>query len=360
MRIKSTVLAAKEIMMENVIYVGIDLHKTQFTICAMADSVVLDEGTKYPASHEGMTAFAAYALSFRKHVILAIESTGNSRHFRDIMESYGFEVVVVNTLRFKIVNESTKKTDSNDARTLCEFLSKDMLPQSHLCSAQNEELRRILKTRSILVQNTVAFKNQAHAVLLAHGIITQQTQFQSRKKRHEFCLSLPPHLRDTIGILFEGVDNCQREIRRLEKYLRAYSKDDQETDILMTIPGIGIVNACTIKAYTDDINRFETYKNYCAYCGLVPWVQSSNEKTHLGHITKRGPLELRNAMVQCVVGMIRMPEKTEDFRIVKQYYYLKEQKNSGKAIIATARKLARIVYTMLTTNRPFDSARMIE
>jgi len=126
----------------------------------------------------------------------------------------------------------------------------------------------------------------------------------------------------------------------------------------MTIPGIGIVNACTIRAYIDDINRFDSYKNFSAYCGLVPWVQTSNETVHYGRITKRGPQELRTALVQCVVAMVRMESKTKDYEIIRQYHELKNQKSSGKAIIATARKLSRIIYVMLKTDSPFNSTKI--
>ncbi len=52
-----------------------------------------------------------------------------------------------------MVNESVKKTDKHAARTLAEFLEKDMLPESRLCTQESEDLRRVIKTRSILVMN---------------------------------------------------------------------------------------------------------------------------------------------------------------------------------------------------------------
>ena len=75
--------------------------------------------------------------------------------------------------------------------------------------------------------------------------------------------------------------------------------------LLQTIPGVGLITAATIRAYTDDIDRYESAKKYSAHAGLVPWVQNSNETIRHGHITKRGPVELRTAFVQVVMGMIR-------------------------------------------------------
>ena len=349
--------------MESKIYVGVDLHKTQFTTCTLIDDEVIEQGTEYPTDREGYRSFieSTQLLSdtYGRAVSLAIESTANARYFRDTMERNGFEVTVVNTLRFKVINLSTKKTDKNDAKTLAEFLSRDILPESHLCSAESEGLRRILKTRSLMVEDAVALKNQAHAVLLAYGKITKIAQFQSRKERSRILSTLPDKIAVVIKPIFETLDTVEEQRKVLETRLRQITANDNQVKLLLTIPGIGIVNACTIRAYIDDIDRFQDYKHFSAYCGLVPWVQSSNETVYYGRITKRGPQELRTALVQCVVAMVRMEDKTGDFELMRQYQKLKEEKSSGKAIIATARKLSRIIYIMLKTKKPFCSGRMI-
>lgn len=349
--------------MESKIFIGVDLHKTQFTTCTLIDDEVIGQGTEYTTDREGYRSFieSTQLLSdtYGRAVSIAIESTANARHFRDTMERNGFQVTVVNTLRFKVINLSTKKTDKNDAKTLAEFLSRDILPESHLCSAESEGLRRILKTRSLMVEDAVALKNQAHAVLLAYGKITKIAQFQSRKERSRILSTLPDKIAVVIKPIFETLDTVEEQRKVLETRLRQITANDNQVKLLLTIPGIGIVNACTIRAYIDDIDRFQDYKHFSAYCGLVPWVQSSNETVYYGRITKRGPQELRTALVQCVVAMVRMEDKTGDFELMRQYQKLKEEKSSGKAIIATARKLSRIIYIMLKTKKPFCSGRMI-
>jgi len=345
------------------IYAGIDLHKTQFTVCILRNGLYEKEG-QYPTSKEGFKAFISDIQTMDvtpEEVELAIESTGNARHFKTLMEDAGFSVTVVNTLKFKVVNLSTRKTDKNDARTLADFLSKEMLPKSHLCSPVNEGIRRILKCRSLMVQDCVALKNQAHAIMLAYGKVTKPTQFQSKKNRAALLGSLlkrDASLKYSLETLFETLDVIEGQVRTMERRLCAMTKADRNVRLLMTIPGIGIVNACTISAYIDDVSRFETSGHFASFCGIVPWVQSSNESSYYGRITKRGPQELRTALVQCVVAMIRMGEKTKNTRLMKQYAVLKENKSSGKAIIATARKLSTVIYVMLRDGVPFDITKL--
>ena len=90
----------------------------------------------------------------------------------------------------------------------------------------------------------------------------------------------------------------------------------------------------------------------------MPWVQNSNTTQRYGSITKRGPCELRTALVQVVLGMVRNKRTTGDYRIMGRYAAMKKEKGSGKAIIATARKLSKIVWYMLRNDAPFDPQRM--
>ena len=130
--------------------------------------------------------------------------------------------------------------------------------------------------------------------------------------------------------------------------------------LLESIPGVGLITSSTIRAFTDDINRYESSKKYASHAGLCPWVQNSNNTIHHGHITKRGPVELRTAFVQVVMGMIRYKKETGAYRILNKYHKMKKDKGSGKSIIATARKMSTIVWTMLKNSDPFDPLKMLD
>jgi transposase len=149
-----------------IVNVGIDLYKTQFTICARDRR---GSGfAKYPTAEEGYQAFLAQAAEWQGKggaVRAAVEPTGNTGHFKNRMEDAGIGVTVINTLKMKAVNESVKKTDKHDAAAIAEFLEKGMLPESQLCSRESEQLRRLLKARETLVTSEAVIKNQIHGLL---------------------------------------------------------------------------------------------------------------------------------------------------------------------------------------------------
>ena len=293
--------------------VGIDLHKTQFTICVRSRTG--NKFEKYPTTPEGYQAFLAQAAEWQgtgEEVRVGVESTGNTRYFKGRMEEAGIGVQVINTLKMKVVNESVKKTDKHDAATIAEFLEKDMLPQSQLCSRTSEQMRRLLKARVTLVRAEVVMKNQIHALLTAEGMEDTKGSLQSKKGRQEVLNALKKWENGLVAQpLFETIERLEENIKGIEKEIRALAEGDRVVELLMTIPECGEIGAWTIRAWTDDIKRFANPKKYAAYAGLVPWVQNSNETIHHGRITKRGPEELRTALVQVVMGMRRISEDAE-------------------------------------------------
>lgn len=349
--------------------VGVDLHKSQFTVCAvLEDSEVLLEEV-FKTEEEGYRNFSSRIHGFKEEhgcgVELAIETTGNARFFRNRMEAEGFGVVVVNTDKFKVITASTKKTDANDAATLAFYLCKEMLPEAHICDQTSEEIRRMLKTRTMLVCSTVRIKNQIHGMMLGYGIETRSAQMQSKKKRQELFRDLADHgyskfTVTSLEVMLRILDGLGEQIKGAEKQLGQMVAENEDVPLLMTVPGIGIIGATTIAACTRDLDRFGgDFRRFAAYLGIVPGVHNSNESVHLGKITKRGPVELRTAFVQVALGMIRLPGVTSQWRLLKDYRLMKTGKGTGRAIIALTRKVARIVFTMLQTREPFDSSRMI-
>ena len=75
---------------------GAELYRTQFTVCTQ-----LENGRTYLRQWllRELTLFAAQL-------------------FYDAVEKYVARVVVVNTSQFKIINQSVKATDKNDAELL--------------------------------------------------------------------------------------------------------------------------------------------------------------------------------------------------------------------------------------------------
>ncbi len=345
------------------INIGVDLHKTQFTV-HVHEWKDESENRQYRTTQEGYNEFISKVKHWQEkghEVRVGVESTGNTRFFKNMLEDAGCSVTVINTLKFKVVNESVKKTDKHDAATIAEFLSKDMLPESRICSEASEQIRRLLKSRQTLVRTGVVIKNQIHALLTGIGIEDKKASLQSKRGRQRILDALKAAGNVlVVQPLIETLNNLEGNVKLIEAEIEKLTVGDKVVELLMTIPGCGKIGAWTIRAHTDDIKGFSSVKKYSAFAGLVPWVQNSNERVHHGKITKRGPEELRTALVQVVLGMRRCKKKTLAWRLMSRYEMMKKSKGSGKSIIATARKVSCIIWTMLTNEKEFDCSLMLD
>jgi hypothetical protein len=60
------------------------------------------------------------------------------------------------------------------------------------------------------------------------------------------------------------------------------------------------------------------------------------------------------------MGLRRLKAKTFTWRFMQRYEAMKKSKGSGRAIIATARKMAVVIWNMLTENVDFNEGLMVD
>jgi hypothetical protein len=95
---------------------------------------------------------AEAAAQLKKEDELAMEATGNTRLFYDAVEKQVARVVVVNPIRFKVISQSMKKTDKNDAELLALYLAKGLLPEVRMKERSQREMSHLAQTRDLLVK----------------------------------------------------------------------------------------------------------------------------------------------------------------------------------------------------------------
>ena len=110
-------------------FIGVDLHKTQFTVHTRTENRVesMDQIIQYPVTNEGYANFLKRIRNLKTRgyeVKIGVESTGNTRYFKSQVEKAGAEVTVINTLKFKVINESTKKQINMMLRQFQNFFQK--------------------------------------------------------------------------------------------------------------------------------------------------------------------------------------------------------------------------------------------
>ena len=277
-----------------------------------------------------------------------MEATGNSAWFREQVIGSVKRVVVVK--QFQVIRKSVKKTDKNDARALAFFLSKDMLPETRVKTVATSALASLTHTRDLLVKQRTRLLNKIHAQFTRHGIKIKKESLGSKRalekleiKRfstlEQFELTI---IRDQALSLTEALAKMDKEIESAAAKLEGYEG-------LSSIKGVGARSAAVLLTSIGNINDFDTADKLAAYLGIVPRVSQSNETDNRGRITKRGDRLARTTLVQCTLTAIRYSGYLNSY-----YRRIKDRRGSGKAIIATARKLLAIIYDTLKNGWVFD------
>lgn len=123
--------------------------------------------------------------------------------------------------------------------------------------------------------------------------------------------------------------------------------------LIMSMPGVSYYSALMICAEIGDITRFPDKKKLVCFAGLNPSVYQSGNKCRTGRIAKQGDRNLRWILLQCANVAVM-----HDKYLAKFYHHLKEKKNHNIAIVAVARKMLELMYTMMKYNIPYHALQM--
>ena len=115
----------------------------------------------------------------------------------------------------------------------------------------------------------------------------------------------------------------------------------------MTVPGVNLICAASFIAAVGDTSRFLTSRKLVAYLGLDPKVRQSGEDPP-ARPDQQARLPRRRALVEAAWSVVLQPGPLHAF-----YQRTRARRGHGKAIVATARKLAVLFWCMLTRREDY-------
>jgi transposase len=122
----------------------------------------------------------------------------------------------------------------------------------------------------------------------------------------------------------------------------------ERVQILLTIPGVGMLGAMELLLELQDVSRFRRADQLAAYVGLTPSQYSSADKVRMGRITCMGKNTLRAMLVQASWALIR-----KDGVMREKYERLKAKSGAKRAIVAIARTLLIRMRRLLLDKNPY-------
>jgi transposase len=143
-----------------------------------------------------------------------------------------------------------------------------------------------------------------------------------------------------LELLNEQLDRVER---RIEDSVR------KSGTRLTSIPGIGELTAGMIIGELGNLRNFKSPAQLTAFAGLDVVVRQSGKYEHMGHISKRGSPNLREALYNAALPA------TQYNPVCKQFYERLRAKGKHHkiAMVAVSRKLLHIAWSVVKKNKDF-------
>ena len=300
-----------------------------------------------PSTPEGINALAESLLSTDR---VALEVTGSCWDVARLLEPHVNRVIVVSPDDTGIAS-ARAKTDKLDARTLASLLWRGEVEAVWMPDERCRILRRRLARRDQLMRARTRSKNEIHASLQRRLQAKPPCSDLFGVKGRQWLASLELALeeRESVDAGMRHIEFLDAEIAAAEKLIAQQALSWPEIRRLMTVPGVNLIGGASFIAAVGNPNRFLTSRKLVAYLGLDPRVkQSGDAPARSGRISKRGSASARWALVEAAWSAVLQPGPLRAF-----YQRTKARRGHGKAIVATARKLAVLFWCMLTRSEDY-------
>jgi transposase len=321
--------------------VGLDLgrHKGQAAVVEAGGRAKSLGAVEVSAS-----GLAALIERLRPDDRVVIEASSNTWTIAERLATHVGEVIVSNPLRTAAIASAKVKTDEIDAATLAELLAADYIPAVWQPDPDILALRRLVSLRAALVRGRTGERNRVAAILGRRLLSCPLADpFGAKGRAWLTSLELPADEEIALSIHLRLHDAVCAEIETVERTIATACVDRPGVRHMLSVPGIGLAVAASLEATIGDIGRFSRPAKLVSYLGLDPRVRQSGARSYTGHISRAGQAHARAMLIEAAHAAVRCPGPLAGF-----YARIKRRRGTGVAIVAVARKLAVLVWHLLT------------
>lgn len=337
--------------------VGIDTHSRTHAVCILdEDGKRMNEFTVKGGLAELTGALRGIDGPFRA----CYEASLGYGAVHDALAPIAREVAVAHPARLRVIFQAKRKNDRIDAHKLARMMFLNELPEIHVPSLAVREWRVLIEHRRRLVDKRTAAKNGLRAVLRGQGIDAPRGNKLWTKAGTAwaaavgFASELTALRRDQL--LLE-VEYLGLSIKAAEKSLDRLAEKDPRVALLRTIPGVGPRTAEAVLAWVDKPERFGSTRHAASYFGLVPSLDESGAVKRYGRITKQGPATVRKLLVEASWRSVALdPSMRAVFERVKGG----KKDRTGRALVAVAHRLVRMMVAMLKSGQAWRAAEEVK
>lgn len=289
--------------------------------------------------------------------VVAMEACCGAHHMGRLLVGQGHDVRLMSP-EYVRPYVKAQKNDDRDAEAIAEAATRPTMRFVALKSEMQLDMQSLHRVRDRLVGERTALMNQIRALLLERGIVVPQGKAKLAAELADLLEAeqsvLAPRMLTLMTDLRDQWRSLDQRIAAFDAEFAEAARNDESARRLLSIPGVGALNATALVAAIGDANTFARGRDLAAWLGLVPRQATTGGKPKLLGITKRGSKYLRKMLIQGARAALPTL-RAGDTRIGSWLRGLLARAHANIAVVALAAKMARIVWALLRHRRVYES-----
>jgi transposase len=311
-------------------FVGVDIAKKTFEAAKLTNDQCKNK--EFSNNEKGFQKFCEWLGKNQSDKHICMEATGPYwKELATFLNAKGYKVSVVNPacIRSFAASELKRlKTDKVDAQVIARF-TRAMSPAPwEAPSVEVQELQALVRYREALKDMRIQESNRIQSPLVSGYVkeaIQKHLEYLEQEEKRILCA--------------------------IEDHMREHATLKRQSQLLVSIPGIGMQTAAILLAEIGNVDLFDTSRKLVAYAGLAPMeIRSGTSVRGRTRLSKIGNAHIRRALFMpamtgraCNPHLMRLNERL-----------VSAGKNKKAAIGACMRKLLILAFAVLRHGRPYD------
>ena len=351
------------------LYLGIDQHARQITISLRNEDGDVVQARQVSTRPEKINEFFQQLTRERlrdgESFVAVLEVGGFGDWLIDMLNDYRCHKVIL----IQPDQRKKQKTDRRDAAALSELLWVNRgrllhgkpvrgLRQVDIASKVDQQNRRLTVLRRDARRERTRIINKIKYVLRRHNLmwhLPTKTFPTVNAVNWLKKLSLPEIDRLEMDYLLADLEHIQQRVKEFEKVIDERCASSKEAVLLTSMPGVGRFTAIALACRVGRVERFPRSHSLANFWGLTPGCRNSGDNNkRLGSITKAG-----SSMARWLLAQVAYQALRQDKPLREWFKRIKRRRGASIARVAVMRKLATIIWHMLSQGKTYGECRQL-
>ena len=367
----------------NTVYVGIDVHKESFSLCAYTiETKKASHYQKTDADYKNVLKYVEFLRTIYgddANFICGYEAGCLGYNLYHQLTANNIKcIILAPTTMLEQRSKKRIKTDKRDAEIIAKCLAQHNYSPVHIPTAKDEETKEFLRMRDDHKLALKKVKQQILAFCLRHNYrYDGKSHWTAAHLKWLKALTPEALYKEILDEYLLTYQTLSDKLERLDKRIEELSAQDEYKEAVKKLRcfiGVKTHTALSVLVEVGDFKRFASAQHFASYLGLVPGEDSSGDDQNRLGITKAGNRHVRLLLTeasQCYArgqvgfkskelkarqsgntpAVIAYADKANE-RLRRRYYkmVLNKYKKHNVAKTAIARELACFMWGMMTDN----------